>query len=103
MKLYNQMKKYKYRTGEVISEGDLITVDYGYEYCIILKIFIDEKELEEWGWEKEPGIGVFAYSYRMESIEYIPMSILLSEETRFFGRCSLPIFREDAYLRTEIS
>jgi hypothetical protein len=98
------MKEYKYRTGEVISKGDLITVDYGYEYCLILEMLIDEKELKKWGWEKNPGEGVFVYSYLNEDIGYLPMSILLSEETRFYGRCPLPIFRENAYLcRKEIS
>ena len=84
--------EYFYRTGEEIKKGDLITVDYEYEYCIILKLLTDKHELKEWKWEKEPGAGVFAYSYILGHINFYPMDILLSEETRFLGRCSLPIF-----------
>lgn len=83
---------YLYRTGEEIKKGDLITVDYEYEYCIILRLLTDKQELIEWEWEEKPGAGVFAYSYRLGIINYYPMDILQSEETHFLGRCSMPIF-----------
>lgn len=83
---------YTYKSGEEIQKGDLITVDYGYEHCIILKLLTDKQELEEWDWVKTPGPGVFAYSYRLETIDYVVMDILVSDETQFLGRCPLSIF-----------
>lgn len=53
-----------YWNHDEIRVGDFITIDYGYEYCIVLKLFFDEIESERWGWNPEPGPGVFAYSYR---------------------------------------
>lgn len=43
----------------------------------------------------EPGAGAFVYSYRMESITYIPIYILHSNETRALGRYGEKIFKED--------
>ena len=86
--------EYLYKSGEEIKKGDLITVDYGYEHCIILKLFTDEQELKEWGWNEDPGAGAFAYSYIHGVVDYCPMKVLQSEETRLLGRCSEPIFAD---------
>ena len=87
--------KYTYNNNEEISVGDLITVDYGYEHCIVLKLFFYESDLELWGWTSNPGPGVFAYSYRNKIIDYIPLKILQSKETRLLGRCKENIFRDN--------
>jgi hypothetical protein len=87
--------RYTYNNNEEISVGDLITVDYGYEHCIVLKLFFYESDLELWGWTSNPGPGVFAYSYRNKTIDYIPLKILQSKETGLLGRCKENIFRDN--------
>ncbi len=84
-----------YLSGEEIHKGDLITIDFGYEHCIILKTLFKKGELQEWGWLQDPGAGVFAYSYRSCSIEYIPIDILTSDETKLLGRCDIKIYKDD--------
>lgn len=86
---------YTYRNDEEIKVGDLITVDYGYEYWIVLKLLFDEEELKSWGWSTDPGPGVFGYNYGLGVIDYLPIEILQSEETELLGRCPKEIFRED--------
>lgn len=87
--------RYTYRNSEEISVGDLITVDYGYEHCIVLKLFFNKSDLELWGWISDPGPGVFAYNYRSKSIDFLPLKILQSKETQLLGRCKEKIFRDD--------
>lgn len=87
--------RYTYSNNEEISVGDLITVDYGYEHCIVLKLFFYKSDLELWGWLSNPGPGVFAYSYRNKTIDYIPLKILQSKETQLIGRCKEDIFRDN--------
>jgi len=84
-----------YISGEEIHKGDLITIDFGYEHCIILKTLFKESELREWGWLLDPGVGVFAYSYKSGRIEYVPIDILASDETKLLGRCNMQIYRDD--------
>ena len=87
--------KYAYCNNEEIAVGDLITVDYGYEHCIVLKLFFNKSDLELWGWITNPGPGVFVYSYRNKVIDYLPLKILQSKETLLLGRCKEKIFRDD--------
>lgn len=88
------LTEYTYWNNEEIMVGDLITVDYGYEHCIVLKLFFNRNDLELWGWISDPGPGVFAYSYRSKSIDYIPLKILQSKETQLLGRCEEDIFKK---------
>ena len=89
------LKNPLYLSGEEIRKGDLITIDFGYEHCIILKTLFEKSELEAWGWLLDPGAGVFAYSYRSGHIEYIPIKILASNETELLGRCNMQIYKDD--------
>lgn len=52
-----------YLNNDEIRAGELITVDFGYEYCIVLRLFINEEDLVSWGWDIEPGAGVFLSIY----------------------------------------
>lgn len=88
---------YRYMGGEEICRGDLITIDFGHEHCIVLRLLLDEDEIRKWKLE-DFGPGAFLFSYLNDAVTYVSFAdCLQTDETRLIGHCTEDILRHDAW------